>query len=180
MSWMDRTRRTSFRATVGGIAAGWLTMTALLTVWAVATAAVKDLANAFVGWPIKFGIIGFVCLSGMVAISPVWWLGHRMGLRTRRAAMTLGAVAGGLFALAVFRLQLSLPEGRDDREYELAVGHPVPPLALIDGHLTGAGWAMAIQFALPVVFAGLLAAAVAWRFAYGPHRRTLTDRAVVV
>lgn len=169
MSWMDRTRRTSFRATVGGMAMGWLTMTALLTVWSVATMAVKDLTSAFVGWPIRFGVIGFVCLLGMVAISPVWWLGHHIGLRTRRAAMTLGALAGGLFAMATFRLVSSLPDFRDDREYELATGHPVPPLALVDGHLTGAGWAMAIQFALPVVFAGMLAAAVAWRFAYGPR-----------
>ncbi|MDO8295396.1 MAG: hypothetical protein Q7T19_03040 [Caulobacter sp.] len=170
MTWMDRSRRTSFRATAAGLAMGWLILTALLTAWAVATAAVKDPANAFVGWPILFGIVGFNCLLGMVAIGPVWWLGHRIGLRTRRAAMTLGALAGGLFGLAAYRLTLSLPEVRDDREYELATGHPVPPLALMDGHLTGAGWAMAIQFALPVVFAGMLAAAVVWRFAYGAQR----------
>lgn len=130
---------------------GWLTMTALLTVWSVATMAVKDLSSAFVGWPIRFGVIGFVCLLGVVAISPVWWLGHKVGLRTRRAAMTLGALAGGLFALAAFGLASSLPDWRDDHE--------------------PAGWAMAVQIALPSAIAGMLAAAVAWRIAYGVQRR---------
>ncbi len=150
MTWMDRTRRTSFRATAGGLAMGWLTMTALLTAWSVATAAVKDLTNAFVGWPIKFGMIGFVCLLGMVAISPALWLGHAVGLRTRNAAMTLGALAGGLFGLAAFGLASSLPDWRDDRET--------------------VGWAMAIQLALPTAVAGMLAAAVAWRIVYGVQR----------
>lgn len=150
MSWIDRTRRTSFRATVGGLAMGWLTMTALLTVWSVATMAVKDLTSAFVGWPIRFGVTGFVCLLGVVAISPVWWLGHQVGLRTRTAAMTLGALGGGLFALAAFGLASILPDWRDDHE--------------------AAGWAIAIQIALPTAVAGMLAAAVAWRIAYGVHR----------
>lgn len=169
MTWIERTGRTSFRAAIAGLAMGWLTLTTALTAWAVATAAMKDLAGAFVGWPVLFGLIGFNCLLGVVAISPVWWLVHQVGLRTRGAAMTTGALAGGLFGLAAFRLASSLPRWRDDREYALATGHPVPPLALVDGHLTGAGWAMAIQFALPVVFAGALAASVAWRFAYAPR-----------
>lgn len=147
MTWRDRTRRTSFRATAGGLAMGWLAMTMLLTAWTVATAAVKDLAIAFVGWPIRFGLIGFACLLEMVVISPALWLGHRVGLRTRKAAMTLGALAGGLFGLAAFGLALSLPDWRDDRD-------------AID-------WAIAIQLALPTAVGGMLAAAVAWPIVYG-------------
>lgn len=178
MTWMDRTRRTSFRATAGGLAMGWLTMTALLTAWSVATAAVKDLTNAFVGWPILFGFVGFVCLLGMAVISPVWWLGHRIGLRTRASAMALGALAGGLAGFALNRLRLALPEFRDDREYELAVGHEVPLLAVEDGHLTIAGWLMMVQETVPIIIASVVAAAVIWRVAYGSRSTTARPRPI--